>query len=530
LVLLRNPWNRLLPRSSQLVRGGPGCLAGRWSTIGAGSGDDETTTSRRGAREGREQEQEATTDNGSTTIEELAEIIGKYDSITLRAALHRFGADATGGRGSDEAADAGTASDAGDAWSLVHAEVTTGDEPGPAKREVAADADAVSRRWRYPRHAFVEQPLAGRVAAALITSREPQTVAGLRVIAPATQPTATFQRLPSHRQWGPALTSTRWPRTEWELCYANTTSTLGEQLLVGDGPAFISYEAAFAAFFYAVGPSNLAGQQPLWRIRRVDRRAWLQRVAIAPAALTVSVEGSKAAGAEVQLTTPTSMVTHRVGPTGEVRFPLPDGLANGTLLALTGDGDWLDYRYFAYPGRGDQQDESVVWDEPDADLQVPLSGGEGPTVEFKRELPADDRESKRTVLKTIAAFATGAGGTVLFGVDDVTAEPVGLDTATMPVERQRDRLTNMIRDCIDPEPGYDLQVADLDGKTLLVLHVHAGGRGAYALFPERPEFYVRRGASTFRARQQDIAAAFRQPDRGAVASSYWAPGWSGRFG
>lgn len=172
----------------------------------------------------------------------------------------------------------------------------------------------------------------------------------------------------------------------------------------------------------------------------------------------------------------------------------------------------------------------MVWDEPDTDLQLLLSGGEGPTVEFKRQLPADNsREAKRSALKTIAAFATGAGGTVLYGVDDATAEPVGLETASMPVERQRDRLVNMIRDCIDSEPSYDPQLADIDGKTLLVLQVHAGGRGAFALFPEHPEFYVRRGASTFRARQEDIAAAFQQPDQGAIASSYWGPRRSGRL-
>jgi Schlafen, AlbA_2 len=292
----------------------------------------------------------------------------------------------------------------------------------------------------------------------------------------------------------------------------------------------MSYEAAFAAFFYGVVPSNLASQQPLWRIRRLDHRAWLHRVTVAPTTLTVIVQGSEAGDAELQLTTPTSMVTHRVGPTGQVRFPLPDGLADSTLLALIRNGDWLDYRHFADPARGDRRDESVVWDKPGADLQLLLNGGEGPTVEFKRQLPAGNgRETKRTALKTVAAFATGAGGTVLYGVDDTTAEPVGLDTATMSIERQRDRLVNMIRDCVDPEPSYDLQVAQVDGRTLLVLQVHAGGHDAYALFPEHPEFYVRRGASTFRARQQDIEAAFQRPDSGAIASFYWGPGSSHRL-
>src|SRR5206468_10239167 len=113
-------------------------------------------------------------------------------------------------------------------------------------------------------------------------------------------------------------------------------------------------------------------------------------------------------------------------------------------------------------------------------------------------------ESKKKVLKTIAAFASGTGGTVLLGVDD-DAEVVGIDPATL--DRQSVAVASMIRNNIEPEPPYVLRTAELDGKVLLLVEVAAGGRW-YALNPGKPEFHVRRGASTTPARLDEIASGF----------------------
>ena len=76
-----------------------------------------------------------------------------------------------------------------------------------------------------------------------------------------------------------------------------------------------------------------------------------------------------------------------------------------------------------------------------------------------------------------------------------------------------DRITvavgSMIRDSIVPEPPYVLRAAEMNGRTLLLVEVTGGGRW-YALNHTKPEFYVRRGASTVPARFDEMASGFGQ--------------------
>jgi Putative DNA-binding domain len=66
-------------------------------------------------------------------------------------------------------------------------------------------------------------------------------------------------------------------------------------------------------------------------------------------------------------------------------------------------------------------------DDPEAEIQALLSQGEGQQIEFKRQLPQDTTESKRTVFKTVAAFANGYGGNMVFGIEKDEATVCGLD-------------------------------------------------------------------------------------------------------
>lgn len=408
-------------------------------------------------------------DSGQAGIADLAAILDGYEFVDARMALIR----------------------ATDCWQIVHGEVTL-DSSGPAR----------SRTWRYAEETFLERRLPGRVVAGLLRE-EPQDLDGLKIMARAPMPGGTFQRLAGQVEWSHVIMP--WPRTEWSINPADQMTTRQGGLLVGDGPGFLNFEAAYSSFLYGAPPSNLASQQHLWRIIRLDRRAWLQKVTITPDRLMIVAKGTHLAGVTVELSSPVSRMARPVGRTGKVRLRLPAGLPDSSLLMLRHDDDWLDYRYFLSPVPGRERDASVVWDQPGADVGILVAGGEGQYAEFKQEIPVT-AESKKNVLKTVASFASGEGGTILFGVTD-DAQAVGIGSASL--DRQMVAVSNMIRDSIDPEPPYTLRAAELDGKTLLLVEVAAGGRW-YALNPAKPEFYVRRGASTVPARLGEIAAGFSQ--------------------
>lgn len=423
-------------------------------------------------------------ESGAADLKTVADMVEGAESVGLRALVTRDGG----------------------SWQLSHATVVVG-----------ADTAVKERTWRYPPAVLLERQVPGLLVAALMRG-EMQETAGLEVVVPSTHSSGTFRRLEGRREWGDLVT--RLPRTEWELRGTgnDTSQPWHFDVMIGQGPTFVSFEAAFSAFFLRAAPSNNASQRSLWRVIRFDRRGWFHRITIDADSLTAVVRGSDLAGATVELTTPTTYLARPVGATCKVKFRLPSGLANNTLLALRHEDDWLDLRHFLSAVPTPSTDPSVVWVEPGADVEIMIAGGEGLHVEFKQEVPTQN-SSKKTVLKTVAAFASGEGGTILFGVDD-GAQTIGLNPDDL--DRHQVALANMIRDSIGPEPSVTLRSVEREGKTLLLLEVAAGGRW-FALNPHStPEFYVRRTGTTMRARHNEIEEGFARQ-----ANQQTQPWWGG---
>ncbi|MFI9283088.1 helix-turn-helix domain-containing protein [Streptomyces sp. NPDC053076] len=175
---------------------------------------------------------------------------------------------------------------------------------------------------------------------------------------------------------------------------------------------------------------------------------------------------------------------------------------------LRREDQWLDWRHFPAPTYGPARHASVVWEQPGPELELLLVNGEGKHLECKQEVPEGD--SRKKMLKTIAAFASQDGGTVLIGVRD-DLQIVGLPEKPT-VDKQELQVVGMIRDSVEPAPPYESRVIDRDGKKVLAIEVSGGGQ-MYAYRDrdsQRPEFYVRVGPNTVPARHHEIAAGFQQ--------------------
>jgi ATP-dependent DNA helicase RecG len=134
-----------------------------------------------------------------------------------------------------------------------------------------------------------------------------------------------------------------------------------------------------------------------------------------------------------------------------------------------------------------------------------IAQGEGPTVDFKRDLSSPGK-----VLKDIVAFANTSGGIVIIGVDD-DRTIVGIED---PLKAE-ETLANVINDLIDPQLLPDIYVTTHEDKELLVVAVshHPGPfwlkkLGSRTLTPESGTF-VRLG-STSRAAGPEILAELRR--------------------
>ncbi|WP_405988353.1 helix-turn-helix domain-containing protein [Streptomyces sp. NBC_00986] len=378
-------------------------------------------------------------------------------------------------------------------WQLHHAQVTFDD-----------DTPVTERAWRYSTATFLEARLPGSTVAALLRGEE-QDVRGLHVVClDPPSASASIYRLRGQQEWG--RVTTPWPRTEWTINRDANALQPGYDLLVGDGPSFLNFDQALSAFLYQRSHDSNASHVDLWRIALPQRAGWLSQITIGPDLLTAVIDGEVLDGAVLELSWASGNHVQPVDGAGTLSFELPQGLVHDSLLMLRREDQWLDWRSFPAPTYGHARDASVVWEQPGPELEILLANGEGQHLECKREVPEGD--SRKKMLKTIAAFASRDGGTVLIGVQD-DLQIVGLPEKPN-FDKQLLEVVGMIRDNLEPMPPYEPSLIDHEGKTILAIEVASGGQMYAYRNGQRPEYYVRVGPNTVPARHPEIAAGFRQ--------------------
>ena len=97
-----------------------------------------------------------------------------------------------------------------------------------------------------------------------------------------------------------------------------------------------------------------------------------------------------------------------------------------------------------------------------------IKKGESATLEFKEARPKDSLK----FTKTVVAFANGRGGRILFGVEDGTGVVKGIDNAI--VQKEMDAIADTIANCCTPPVLPEITLANIDGKSVIVVNVRGG--------------------------------------------------------
>lgn len=136
------------------------------------------------------------------------------------------------------------------------------------------------------------------------------------------------------------------------------------------------------------------------------------------------------------------------------------------------------------------------------DLIDTLRRPEGKTLEFKRDLSSPDG-----MLRAIVAFANTAGGIVLIGVEDGTANVRGVDDPLAMEER----VASMITDSIRPRLLPDLEILSFRNTHVIAVHVYPSSARPHHLVKLgiQTGTYVRVGSTNRRADEAMIAEMHR---------------------
>jgi hypothetical protein len=376
--------------------------------------------------------------------------------------------------------------------------------------------------WRYPSARFVATVEGGEAVAGWLTAGFAE-VDGIEGTLPQLSTSLAWDRRQSGAE--AIFESLMWPATEAQLAQGHqyqsdwTTPLLSDE----DAPSFVNFASAAASFFSLMAVPTGGTFHHGIVIRRQDQVGRIDRIEVAPNAVTVDLVGEALDGLTVDLAGDVPGQSIRIWDRRRegrqvVTFDLDDGLPPGAWVVLRRGSEWKDRRFLAMPWSGQLEAGVDVVIDPVTRLEGFLAGREGARVEFKRQAP-EDQESKRKLMKTVCAFANGDGGSVLFGVDD-DHEVVGL--AVQSVDDVKDQLTSTVMSWLEPVPTIDFHLLPLENGHLVVLEMTVdGGDRLYAsgLPSEARRPYVRHHATSVPARPGEIEEIVRR--RSSQASRPW---------
>jgi len=129
---------------------------------------------------------------------------------------------------------------------------------------------------------------------------------------------------------------------------------------------------------------------------------------------------------------------------------------------------------------------------------------ESKTLELKESLP-----QKNQLIKTCVAFANGAGGEIVIGVEDSTGHVVGVSDETR--DKIFEEIANSIIDSISPPIIPEIYEKNIKGRRIVIIKIFPGSRPPYFIKSEgnKKGVYLRSGSSTRRAEDEFIEDLYR---------------------
>lgn len=137
-----------------------------------------------------------------------------------------------------------------------------------------------------------------------------------------------------------------------------------------------------------------------------------------------------------------------------------------------------------------------------------ILAGESKNIEFKETLP----EKSIKYMKTVVAFANGAGGKIIFGIRDEDRTVVGIHSEA--IFKTVDSITNAISDSCYPVIVPDVTLQTMNGKTVIIVEVSAGRQRPYYIKSQGMESgtYIRVSGSTRPAEREQIKEMFYESE------------------
>lgn len=382
---------------------------------------------------------------------------------------------------------------------LIHFEVVSGLAPSAQSEKF----------WDYGSCWFARSKFPASTVGRLLTEPGPHrfNFGGSEVNVEVTATQSSWWRLPSLWRFSGGVFP--WPWLQHEFPFATGAGLqTPSQMMVGVGatPSFPAFSAAFNAFFFDNFAISGSQGPPLGSmyVRELDHRGRIAGVRVGTTSISVRIGGRDLASTILELNGVEYRTSHTVNGSGWVHLPLPQGQPSEAWLWLKRGSEWLDRRSLD-PWGGFVSPDVIVEKDLTSELSGLLAQGEGPHIEFKEQLP--EAGKARTALKSVAAFANGLGGVVIYGAAD-DGSVVGLKGSAKDL---LGKLQELLRSAISPTPHLTIDSRRIDGKLLILVSVQPGDGTLYALTIDqsKPEYYVRRGATTYYARPEEIAAITR---------------------